>query len=493
MSSLPVADAPVVLSAADMRAATFAIMLTMALSAIDQTIVSVAVPTIARQLGDAGWSAWVISGYLVASTVVTPLYGKLADSYGRRQVMLSAILLFVVSSVLCALAQSLPQLVIARLLQGVGGGGLLVMAQSVIADIVPMRERGRMQGNLSMVWAGAGLLGPLVGGILTQWLSWPWIFWLNLPAGLLAFVIVHRSLRSLPTQRRHADVDWASAALLLAALSALLLPITRMGQGVSALDAHNLLGLGGAALLMVVFWRRERRSPSPMLPVALLGELSLVLGCSMLFICFFMVIALSVLVPMRLQLVEALPAAHSAVLLLPLTLGTPFAVFCGGRWLLRHPRLRPLQQLGALLVFGGLLALAFIPPSRHLASLVALGVTGVGLGLQMPTTLLMVQNRVPPSQVGMATALTVFSRMLGGAVGIAVLGAIVYASIGQAAFDSMASGGMLQPTTADDAGFRSALLVAAALSIINIVCSRHLPDVHLHGKDELAQAMASEA
>jgi EmrB/QacA subfamily drug resistance transporter len=493
MISTNAADAPVALSAADMRAATFAVMLTMALSAIDQTIVSVAVPTIARQLGDAGWSAWVISGYLIASTVVTPLYGKLADSYGRRQVMLGAILLFVVSSALCALARSLPELVIARLLQGAGGGGLIVLAQAVVADIVPMRERGRMQGNISMVWAAAGLLGPLVGGVITQWLSWPWIFWINLPAGLLAFLLVHRSLASLPAQKRQVEVDWAGAVLLLASLSALLLPITRMGQGVPLLDAHNLLGLGAAVLLMAVFWRRERRSRSPMLPVTLLGERSLMLGCTMLFTCFFMVIALSVLVPMRLQLVEGLPAAHSAVLMLPLTLGTPFAVFWGGRWLLRHPRIRPLQRLGSLLMFAGLLALALIPPSHHLASLVALGMTGVGVGLQMPTTLLMVQNQVPRPQVGMATALTVFFRLLGGAMGIAVLGAIVFASIGAAAFDAVASGGALQPTPADDAGFRTALLAAAALSIINIACGRYLPDVHLHGKAELVQAMASEA
>ena len=493
MSSLPNEDAPVVLSAAAMRAATFAIMLTMALSAIDQTIVSVAVPTIAGQLGDAGWSAWVISGYLIASTVVTPLYGKLADSYGRRQVMLSAILLFVVSSALCALARSLPELVIARLLQGVGGGGLIVLAQAVIADIVPMRERGRMQGNISMVWAGAGLLGPLVGGVITQWLSWPWIFWINLPAGLVAFVLVHRALRGLPTHKHRVEIDWAGAVLLLASLSALLLPITRMGQGVPLLDTHNLFGLVAAVVLMALFWRRERHSASPMLPVALLGERSLMLGCTMLFICFFMVIALSVLVPMRLQLVEGLPAAHSAVLMLPLTLGTPFAVFWGGRWLLRHPRIRPLQQLGSLLMFAGLLALALIPPAHHLASLVALGITGAGVGLQMPTTLLMVQHQVPRAQVGMATALTVFFRLLGGAVGIAVLGAIVFAAIGGAAFDSVASGGTLQATPAGDAGFRTALLAAAALAIINVGCGRYLPDVHLHGKAELAQAMAAEA
>jgi EmrB/QacA subfamily drug resistance transporter len=493
MSSTHAAEAPVVLSAPAMRAATFAIMLTMALSAIDQTIVSVAVPTIARQLGDAGWSAWVISGYLIASTVVTPLYGKLADSYGRRQVMLGAILLFVASSALCALARSLPELVVARLLQGAGGGGLIVMAQAVIADIVPMRERGRMQGNLSMVWAAAGLLGPLVGGVITQWLSWPWIFWINLPAGLLAFVLVHRALAGMPTRKHQVDVDWAGAVLLLASLSALLLPITRMGQGAAFFDVHNLFGLGAAAVLMALFWRRERQSPSPMLPLALLREPSLMLGCAMLFICFFMVIALSVLVPMRLQLVEGLAAAHSAVLMLPLTLGTPFAVFFGGRWLLGHPRIRPLQRLGALLLLVGLLALAMIAPGQHAASLLALGVTGVGVGLQMPTTLLMVQNQVPRSQVGMATALTVFFRLLGGAVGIAVLGAIVFASIGGAAFDAVASGNALQPTPADDAGFRTALLTAAALSIINVVCSRYLPDVHLHGKAELAQAMASEA
>lgn len=499
MSSKPAATtiptASIVLSEAHRRAAIFAVLLTMALSAIDQTIVSVAVPTIVRQLGDASWSAWVISGYLIASTVVTPLYGKLADSHGRRRVMMGAILLFGVSSILCALARSLPQLVIARVLQGVGGGGLIVLAQAVIVDVVPMRERGRMQSYMSMVWASAGLLGPLVGGVLTQWLSWPWIFWINLPAGALAYFLVHRALVSLPTGKRDIDarVDWIGAVLLLAALSALLLPITRMGQGVPLLDANNLLGLGVAASLMAIFRYRERRSPSPMLPVGLLGERSLLLGCTMLFVCFFTLIALSVLVPMRLQLVEGLPAAHSAVLMLPLTLGAPFAVFWSGRWLLRHPRIRPLQQLGTWLMFMGLLALAFIPSGRHAASLVALGFVGAGAGLQTPTTLMMVQARVARAQVGMATALTVFFRLLGGAMGIAVLGAIVFASLGGTAFDSAGGAAGLHAIPAGDAGFRNALLVAAGLALVNVVCGRYLPDVHLHGQAELARAVAVEA
>ena len=489
----PAPTAPL-LTPSQFRAATAAVMMTILLAALDQTIVSVAVPTIARQLGGFEWMAWVISGYLIASTVVTPLYGRLSDLMGRRRVMTIAIVVFLVASVACALAQSLPQLVLARVLQGVGGGGLIATAQSVIADVVPLRDRGRYQSYVSIVWAVASMLGPVVGGVLTEYLSWPWIFWINLPVGLVALVLVHRSLKALPARSENAPgssrVDGVGALLLLSGLTALLIPITRVGQGTGWGDTWNLIGWALAVALLIVFVLQQRSHPDPIVPMALLQNRTVVTCCALLFVCFFVFIAMSVLVPLRLQLSAGFSAADAALRLLPLTLAIPAAAFASGRWLSRTGRVLPMQRLGVALVPLALLAMGFGPPTGAAAA-IALVVLGAGMGLQMPTTLITVQQSVPSALIGTATALTSFFRQLGGAVGIAVLSSVVllllreHLPAGVTSLDGEGLGQLLDASrdgqaAGSDAAFRWVMWLSAAVSMTSLWLVTRLPDLQLH-------------
>lgn len=472
------------LSPSHFRLAVAAVFILVMLSALDQMTVSVALPTIAASLSGVEWMAWVISGYLVASTVVTPIYGKFGDMYGRRHMLTIGVLIFLVGSIGCALADSLPMLVAARLVQGAGAGGVQALGQGVVADIVPMRSRGRYQGYVSIVWATASLVGPILGGLLTQYLSWRLIFWLNVPLAIAAILLARRGLATLPEGQGRNSVDWAGALLLMVSLVLLLVPVTRLGQGVPPTDTGNLAWFTGALALLVLFWRQQRRAAEPILPMALLAHPVVIRGCALMFLCFSLFVALCLLVPLRLQLAAGWSAARSGAFLMWLTLAAPVAVFLGGRWMHRTGRVRPLQRLGPLLATGGLLWLAWA--GAHSAWLLVPGlvVVGFGLGLQMPTVMLMVQNAVPRQLVGTATALAVLFRSLGGAIGIAVLSTVVFALLQPAGatggIAELARRGLGSGAPVSDGPFRVALLVAAGLSLVSVVLARRVPDTRLH-------------
>jgi EmrB/QacA subfamily drug resistance transporter len=486
VTTSPPAHAP--LTPRQFFAATAAVMMTILLGALDQTIVSVALPSIARQLGGFEWMAWVISGYLIAATVVTPLYGKFSDLFGRRRVLGVAIVIFVLASAACALARDMPQLVLARVLQGVGGGGLIALAQAVVADVVPVRDRGRYQSYISIVWVVASMLGPVVGGVLTEQLSWPWIFWINLPLGLIALVLVETSLRTLPLHRGEARIDGLGAFLLLAGLTAALIPITRVGQGGAVHDRLNLIGWALAAVLLLAFLWQQRRHPEPIVPMALLANPVVVGGCAMLFLLFFNFIALSVLVPLRVQMVAGLNATDAALRLLPMTLAIPVSAFFGGRWLGRTGRVRPPQWIGVALVPLALFTLGFVPATGAGAFLGLIGV-GVGMGLQISTTLITVQQSVPPTMIGTVTGLTGFFRLLGGAIGIAVLSTIALLLLrahlpveaqGLAEGHSPLMGVAQRANPASDGAFRQLMWVCGGVALLSLWFVRRMPDLRLH-------------
>ena len=422
--------ARLLLSAREVRGVMAGLMLAILLGALDQTIVSVALPRMAAELAGLDQLAWVVSGYLVAVAVSTPIYGKLGDLYGRRVVLSAAIVIFIVTSAACALAASMEMLVVARVLQGLGGGGLISVATTTVADVVAPRERGRYQAYISGAYALANVSGPIIGGVLTEHLSWRWIFWINLPLGLAALCICRRVLARLPVPSgRRGQVDVLGALLLAAGLGAILVALARIGQGAVSEPGQILpLGALGMLLLGAYVWF-ERRTPEPLVPLHVFRYPAVTICCTLLFVIFFELVSLTVLVPLRLQMASGTRVDLAALHLLPLTIAMPVGSYGGGWWMTHTGRYKPVQLLGAALVPPGLALLAFCSASAPLATHFALAVVGLGLGLQIPAVMAVVQNAVPRAHLGVVTAASSFFRAFGAAVGTAVLTALLLAAL----------------------------------------------------------------
>lgn len=490
----------------------FGLMLAILLGALEQSIVAVVLPEIALQLDGFEEMAWVVSAYLVASTVVTPIYGKLSDLLGRRSVLSFAIVLFLLASVACALAQTMPQLIIARILQGLGGGGLISVSQATIADVVPLRDRGRYQGYVSGVWAVASMAGPVIGGYLAHYLSWRWIFWINLPLALVALVVVRRALKHLPAGGRRHRIDYLGALLFGGGLSGVLVFLTRLGQGQSAATPQTLGLLAVGLVAMVLFVWQERRVSDPMIPLDMLRVPTVAICCITLFLCFFQLIAMSVLLPLRFQVVGGVQADTAALRLVPLTLAIPFGAFFSGRLMSWSGRYKPLQLAGSLVAPLAIVALAFVDPHAVVLTALVMVLLGLAIGLQLPSGLVATQNAVPAHQVGVATALTAFSRMLGGAVGVAVLTTVLIALLrhggmgvsdlkgGEDILMSMFHRAMTGGDAADagavraaaEVAFRTLFLFSASVSLVAPFLVARLPEATLRGSKSASMAASMD-
>lgn len=483
--STGVAEPAARLSEGEIRAVFAGLLLAMLLAALDQNIVAVALPRIGADLHGMEMLAWVVSSYLIGSTVSTPLFGKLGDLAGRRKALSAAIVFFILGAVGCALAPSMPLLVASRALQGVGGGAVIAVAQAAIADVVSPRERGRYQIYFSGVHVVASVAGPVVGGLLTEHLSWHWIFWLNLPLGLLALLVSRRALGRIPAPAGRVVVDYPGAVLLSAGLVVLLAGITRIGMGVPPDDPSQLMAYAAALVLLCAFVWQERRAAEPLVPLALFALPTVRLSCFILFVAYMQLIALTVLVPMRSQMLLGAAAGEAALGLVPLTLGGPAGAYLAGRIMLRTGSTRPLQIWGAGAVAAGVLALG-LPWLRWLPAAgqpLVLAFVGIGIGLQFPTSLVAIQNAVPSRHVGIATATAVFSRSLGAAVGIAVLSTTLLLSLG----GEGGSGAALMRELVTRAGsdpsmlalatsaFENTFLVSAAIAGASFCASLFLP------------------
>jgi EmrB/QacA subfamily drug resistance transporter len=413
------------------RSIIVGIMLAMFLSALDQTIVAPALPTIGRSLGDAQALAWVMTAYLLSTTVATPLFGKLSDIYGRRAMLLISLGVFVLGSIACALAPSMGALIAARALQGLGGGGILPLAQTVIADLLTPRERPLVQSYSSAMFLAACFLGPLLGGVLTDYVHWSLIFWINVPLGFVALWLTDRSLRRLPRNDRPHKLDVVGAALMVLAALALLLALNGGGERYAFASAP-VIGLFGLSLLLwLAFVWRIARAPEPFIPLSMMRE-PVVFGIVVAgFFSIGTIIGLSIFMPLYVELVLGMSASASGFALIALMCGATLGSMLAGRLMTHFEHYKRVPLIALAIGMATLAAFAFWPGERSLASVVALlTIAGAGLGPMYPTTTVVIQNAVAPRYFGIATGTLNFFRQLGGAIIVAIFAAIVVGGAG---------------------------------------------------------------
>jgi EmrB/QacA subfamily drug resistance transporter len=400
------------------------------LVAISQTIVATALPTIAGELGGVDLIAWIVTAYLLAATVATPLFGRISDLHGRDRVFQAAIGIFLLGSVLSGLAVDMPMLIAARAVQGIGGGGVMALAMTIVGDILSPRERGRYQGYFGAVFALASVAGPLIGGFIVDQLDWRWVFFVNVPIGVVALVVTARVLR-LPRRREEHRIDYLGALLLVTGVSALLL-VTAWGGTQHAWSSPTILGLAAAgAVLSLAFVIRQRLAAEPIIPLELFASRTFSLVAAGAFIVGATMFGAIVFLPVFLQLVTGASATAAGLLMTPLMGGIIASSVVSGRLISRTGRYKRYPVAGTLLVALSLGLLATMDAATTLATAGAyMALLGTGLGMVMQNLVLVAQNEVPAAQLGVATATVNFTRALGGSIGTASFGAIMAAGLG---------------------------------------------------------------
>jgi len=405
------------------------LMLGMFLAALDQTIVGTALPTIVNSLHGLNHMSWVVTAYLLTSTISTPLYGKLSDQFGRKGIFQFAIVVFLIGSALAGLSQNMLELIAFRGIQGIGAGGLMAMAMTIIADVVSPRERGRYQGYFGAVFALSSIAGPLLGGVFTTYLSWRWIFYINLPIGIVALVVTSAVLK-LPFRRQSHRIDYLGAALMMVGVTAALL-VTVWGGTQYAWASPPILGMGLlSATFLGAFVVWEHYAAEPILPPSLFRIGVFRTASTASFLLSMVMFGAIIYLPLYLQLVDGVSIMVSGLLMVPLMLGLLASSVVSGQIVSRTGRYKPMPIIGSLMVTLGMWLLSHLGlHTSHLAMSAYVIVLGAGMGMTMQIMILATQNAVPVDAIGTGTAAVTFFRSLGGAFGTSLFGAVFVAGL----------------------------------------------------------------
>lgn len=486
-SAVPAAAGPAALAHRDVRRVIFGIMLAMFLGALEQTVVATALPTMGEAFGDFANLSWVVTAYLLACTVATPLYGKLSDIHGRRVMLLVSVAVFTLASVACALAPSLLVLALARALQGLGGGGLISLSQTIIADVVSPRERGRYQAQIATVFAAASVAGPVLGGFLAQHLHWSLIFWINVPLGVAAYAATDRALRRLPRHERRHRMDYPGALLMVGASVCLLLALSWGGVR-HPWGSAIIVGLAAGALALgAAFVWRVRVADEPFLPLDLLRDPVVSKAIPAVCAAAGIMMGLSIFVPLYLELARGLSASQSGLGLIPLVGGVVCGATASGRAMLRLEHYKLPALAGAAAAAAALAVLAFGAGHLRLDVVSALlAVVGIGIGMILPVCTVSIQNAVEPHRMGTATGIMTFFRQLGGASAVAALGAVLMAVAGFGATGGAEALGRGTPAPALAAGFQVVFGAAALVLLVSFAFMVAMTERPLRGAVRVA-------
>jgi EmrB/QacA subfamily drug resistance transporter len=490
------AESPVPPITREQRLVTAGLMAALAVAALDVTVVGTAMPTIIGQLGGLGEYAWVFSAYLLTSTTTVPLYARLADIHGRKPVFLFALALFVIGSALCGLSGSMVALIAFRTLQGLGAGGMQPIAFTIVADIFEPRQRARMQGYFSSIWGISAIVGPALGGLITSTVGWPWVFELNIPVGIVAWILVWSTFRERFERRPH-RVDWTGAGLLSGSIVLLLLAVSEVADLFGWASLPVVTMLAASALLAGSFVRRSRRLDEPLIDLRLFSVPLIRVGVSLGAIAGIVMFGVTTYVPPLVQGVQGGTAIEAGAVVAAMSVGWPVGSIVSGRSLARFGA-RPLVVAGTAALAVGALALTQQRAVGEIwFSTAACAVVGLGMGTTWTALMVVIQGAVEWRRRATVTGVVQFSRTIGGSVGVGVMGGILTAFVGGASsaiLDPVARSGL---TPAELAAGRQALaagldvtyaIMAVAAIATWALAVRSMPAVDLDHRFEPASA-----